>query len=39
MKKVVCILALVLAPSFTTAAEKPDWAFPVTEKEQWRGVS
>ena len=33
MKKVVCILALVLAPSFTLAAEKPDWAFPVTEKE------
>jgi cytochrome c553 len=34
MRKVVCVLALVLLPGFAAAAEKPEWAFPVTEKEQ-----
>jgi cytochrome c553 len=34
MKNAVCILALVLAPTLAAAADKPDWAFPVTEKEQ-----
>jgi cytochrome c553 len=39
MKNVVCIVApmlsvLALAPALATAAEKPEWAFPVTEKEQ-----
>jgi cytochrome c553 len=34
MKGVVCILALSLLPTFAAAAEKPDWAFPVTEKDQ-----
>jgi cytochrome c553 len=34
MKTIACILALALAPTLVTAAEKPDWAFPVTEKEQ-----
>ncbi len=39
MKNAVCILTVivltpVLAPRFATAAEKPEWAFPVTEKEQ-----
>jgi cytochrome c553 len=27
-------LSLILAPGHAAAAEKPDWAFPVTEKEQ-----
>jgi cytochrome c553 len=39
MKNAVCVLALmmpalVLAPTLAAAAQKPDWAFPVTEKEQ-----
>jgi cytochrome c553 len=34
MKGVVCILALSLLPTCAAAAEKPDWAFPVTEKDQ-----
>ena len=34
MKGIVCILALSLLPTFAAAAEKPDWAFPVTEKDQ-----
>jgi cytochrome c553 len=46
MKHVVCILALtslalaslalalVLVPGLAAAAEKPEWAFPVTEKDQ-----
>jgi cytochrome c553 len=38
MKNVVCIpaltiLALTLAPVLAAAAEKPEWAFPVTEKD------
>ncbi len=34
MKSAVCLLALVLVPAVATAAEKPEWAFPVTEKDQ-----
>jgi len=34
MKRLVAVLAVALAPALATAAEKPDWAFPVTEKEQ-----
>jgi cytochrome c553 len=39
MKNAVCVLALmmpalVLVPALAIAAEKPEWAFPVTEKEQ-----
>lgn len=34
MKSAICLLALVLAPALAIAAEKPEWAFPVTEKEQ-----
>jgi cytochrome c553 len=38
MKNVVCIPALmilaVLVPGPAAAADKPEWAFPVTEKEQ-----
>jgi cytochrome c553 len=34
MKTIACALALALAPMLALAAEKPDWAFPVTEKEQ-----
>ena len=33
-KDIVCMLALVLLPTLAVAAEKPEWAFPVTEKEQ-----
>ena len=33
MKTMICILAVVLAPVAPAAAEKPEWAFPVTEKE------
>lgn len=33
MKLLVGILALAFAPSLAAAAEKPDWAFPVTEKD------
>src|SRR5260370_36467798 len=29
----LAILALTLAPALAVAAEKPEWAFPVTEKE------
>jgi cytochrome c553 len=39
MKSTICILASVLAPVLlapviASAADKPDWAFPVTEKDQ-----
>jgi cytochrome c553 len=34
MKKFIGVLAIALVPTFAAAAEKPDWAFPVTEKEQ-----
>jgi cytochrome c553 len=33
VKNFICILALALAPTLAGAAEKPDWAFPVTAKE------
>jgi cytochrome c553 len=29
----ICILTFVVAPALAAAAEKPDWAFPVTEKD------
>jgi cytochrome c553 len=34
MKRLMCVLVLVLvlAPAAVLAAERPDWAFPVTEK-------
>jgi cytochrome c553 len=38
MKNIVCILGLtslaLLVPGLAAAAEKPEWAFPVTEKDQ-----
>src|SRR5262249_56874349 len=34
MKSLICVLALALVPTLATAADKPDWAFPVTEKVQ-----
>jgi cytochrome c553 len=34
MKSVICILALALIPSLAAATEKPEWAFPITEKDQ-----
>ena len=34
MKIMTLIAALAFAPGFVLAAEKPDWAFPVTEKDQ-----
>jgi cytochrome c553 len=34
MKILVCAFAVALAPTLAFAAEKPEWAFPVTEKEQ-----
>jgi cytochrome c553 len=34
VKHVICILAVALTSTLASAAEKPDWAFPVTEKEQ-----
>jgi cytochrome c553 len=33
MKRMICILAFAIAPVLAAAAEKPDWAFPVTEKD------
>jgi cytochrome c553 len=33
MKRIVVVLAVVLAPTLSVAAEKPDWAFPTTEKD------
>jgi cytochrome c553 len=32
MKLLMCVLVLVLAPTAALAVERPDWAFPVTEK-------
>ena len=32
MKNVIGVLALALLPAVAAAADKPDWAFPVTEK-------
>jgi len=34
VKKVICILVLALTPTLANAADKPEWAFPVTDKEQ-----
>ncbi len=34
MRKLIGVLALAAAPTLAVAAEKPDWAFPVTEKVQ-----
>src|SRR6516225_2551710 len=34
MKKLIGVLALALVPTLAAAAEKPDWAFPVTEMVQ-----
>ena len=34
MKSLIGVLALALMPTLAAAAEKPDWAFPVTEKVQ-----
>jgi len=34
MKKLIGVLALALVPTLAAAADKPDWAFPVTEKVQ-----
>src|SRR5260370_25839600 len=34
MKSLIGVLALALVPTFAAAAEKPDWAFPITEKGQ-----
>ena len=34
MRRIALILAFAFAPMIATAAEKPDWAFPVTEKDQ-----
>jgi cytochrome c553 len=34
MKHLLFVLPLALAPTFAFAAEKPDWAFPVTETSQ-----
>jgi cytochrome c553 len=34
MKKFIGVLALAVVPAVAAAAEKPDWAFPVTEKVQ-----
>jgi cytochrome c553 len=33
MKAIAVVVAIVLAPAFAAAAEKPDWAFPTTEKD------
>jgi cytochrome c553 len=32
MKRLICVLAAALVPAFAAAAEKPEWAFPTTEK-------
>jgi cytochrome c553 len=34
MRSLVCVLVVCLIPAVTVAAEKPEWAFPVTEKDQ-----
>ena len=34
MIRIAAILAVALTPVLAAAAEKPDWAFPVTEKDQ-----
>jgi cytochrome c553 len=32
MKRLMCVLLLAVIPAAALAAERPDWAFPVTEK-------
>lgn len=32
MKRIAAVIAIALAPALAVAAEKPDWAFPTTEK-------
>ena len=34
MKHVLILLGIILAPTLASAAEKPDWAFPVSDKVQ-----
>jgi cytochrome c553 len=34
VKRLIGIFAFVLAPALAVAADKPEWAFPTTEKEQ-----
>jgi cytochrome c553 len=34
MKTLICVLVLASAPALAVAADKPDWAFPVTDKVQ-----
>src|SRR2546421_10170322 len=34
MSKSIWLVLIVLAPGILCAAEKPEWAFPVTEKNQ-----
>jgi cytochrome c553 len=34
MRTLLCVLVLASAPALAIAADKPDWAFPVTEKVQ-----
>ena len=34
MKRLLCLLALSILPSLASAAEKPDWAFPVMDRVQ-----
>ncbi|HXP77945.1 MAG TPA: hypothetical protein VN823_27665 [Stellaceae bacterium] len=34
MRHIWCALALVLAPALACGADRPDWAFPVTDKVQ-----
>jgi cytochrome c553 len=33
MKTAICILTLAMLPTLAVAAEKPEWAFPTTEKQ------
>src|SRR3979490_2305765 len=33
MKKMICVLAFALVPTLAGAADKSEWAFPVTEKD------
>ncbi len=33
MKAIACIFTITLVPTLALAAEKPEWAFPVTEKD------
>jgi cytochrome c553 len=34
MRTIWCVLALVLTPAMASGADRPDWAFPVTDKVQ-----